>query len=215
MEILIFKDGEVQLARKEMELIPEFAPLLTLNYNKQAGDLEGRKRNRAFSEFTYIWFRHAHASPYREYNEAERHLESLATAKLPADYRKSSEMLAAEKWYDDYINRKSRRFRLVSSAHRAVDKLQEYLDNVDFTRETQNGLLVNKPSDVMKIIGDLAKLAESLDELEARLKSERQEFASTRGAQEPGWLMEKEKFKDKTDGGNRRSGNRDQEAEET
>lgn len=191
-KILIYKDGEVVLERDELRLIPEFAALLTLKYNKQSGDNEGRKQIRAFKEFTYIWFIHSYNSPYREYDEKERRVEALQTAGLSEVYEFSTEFRLAEKKYLSLIE--TRVLKLIKASEKAVDKIRAYLEDVDLTERSENNALVNKPSDIIKIINDLDSVADGLDKLANRQKKEKQEFASTRGAQEAGWLMEKDKF---------------------
>lgn len=189
--ILIFKDGEVSLEREELELIPAFKPLFTLNYNKQAGDIDGRKRSRVTAEFTYMWFMHSYKTPYREYSEKERHTEALLTAKLDPNYEFSTEYKIAEK---EYLRLTATRIlRLIQAGDKAVDRLREYLEMVDFNERKDNGDMMHKPTEVIKIISDLDKVADGLESLANRQKREQQEFASTRGAQEPGWVMDQNK----------------------
>jgi len=190
--ILVNKDGKVELERAELELVPEFAGMLTLKYNKQPGDLEGKKRVRAFKEFTYMWFMNSYNSPYREYSKEERISESLLAADLPETYEFSTEYKLAEKKYLSLIE--TRTLKLIRAAEHAIDKIRSYLESVDFITTTDNGALKNKPTDVIKIIGELDSIADGLEKLANRSKKEKQEFASTRGAQEAGWLMEMEKF---------------------
>lgn len=202
-KILIYNDGEVQLQREELELIPEFKELLSLAYNKQEGDRDGRKRLRAFKEFTYMWFTHSYNSPYREYDDKERRTEALATAQLPETYEFSTAYQLAEKKY--LALTETRILKLIKAAEKAVDNLRAFLETVDFTLTTDNGNLKYKPSEVIRVISELDKVSEGLETLADRQKREKKEFSSTRGAQEAGWLMEQDKFKPKTDGNSNRN----------
>ena len=83
-KILQFKDGEVTLVREELSLIPEFASMLTLSYNRGfPSDADGKRRLRAKKEFTYMWFMNSYDTPYREYTKDERQVEALLAADLP------------------------------------------------------------------------------------------------------------------------------------
>lgn len=188
----INENNEAELLREELELIPEFKPLLALNYNKQPGDVDGRKRVRATKEFTYIWFMHSNYSPYREYDDKERHEESLATALLPSTFTPSTELLLAIKKYKT-LN-ESRILKLIRAAEAAIDKVKDYFNTIDFTKETSTGALVNKPTDVIRAIKELDGVSEGLEKLAARQRTEQNQFVSARGQQEVGWLMEQQKL---------------------
>lgn len=188
--ILKIENGEAKLMREELSLIPEFATILSLKYNKQEGDVDGRKRFRATSEFTYLWYMYSHLSPYREYSESERHEEATVIAGLSIGFTPSDELKAAIVKYKT-LN-ETRILKLIRAAEKAVDNLRAYFEAVDFTEKNANGVLVNKPADVIKAIVDLDKVATGLDKLAARQKTEVKEGSATRGGQEDGWIMEKE-----------------------
>jgi hypothetical protein len=202
----VFKvvDGEAKLIREELELIPEFATMLSLKYNKQEGDIDGRKRTRATREFTYLWFMYSNYSPYREYDDEERRQESLIVSSLPADFKEGEELKLAVLAYKK-LN-ETRILKLIKAAERAIDNLRKYFETVDFTERNNAGTLVNKPSEIIKAISDLDDVAEGLNKLANRQKNENNEFISARGSKQAGWLMENEKLK--ADGANK---NRDAE----
>lgn len=190
--ILKIEDNEAKLVREELELIPEFKALLSLNYNKDKGDQDGRKRFRATKEFTYIWFMYSNHSPYREYEEKERKLEALQTAGLPHNYPISTDLQAAIEKYKKLTD--TRVLRLIRSAEKAVDKLRDYFETVDFTERNSSGTLVNKPSEIIKAIGDLDDVSSGLEKLATRQRAEKNQFVDARGTQEAGWLMEQDKL---------------------
>lgn len=196
-KILKIEDNEAKLLREELELIPEFKALLSLSYNKDKGDIDGRKRIRATKEFTFIWFMYSHYSPYREYDEKERRKEALGTASLPESYPIGTELLSAITKYKQ-LN-ETRILKLIRAAETAIDRLRGYFETIDFTKETQGGALVNKPTDVINAISNLDKVSDGLEKLANRSKSQQNQFVSARGDHEPGWLMEKTKL-DKQNG---------------
>jgi hypothetical protein len=186
--------GEVEFSREECEKIPEFRTLLTYKYNKQPGDADGKKRVRANSEITYIWFMYSRFSPFVEYSEEERHTEALLCAELPTKWQPSDELKAA---IDKYVQTNwTRILRLVMAAEKAIDKLRGFFENVDFTKKDDKGALVYKPSEVIRAIVDLDKVANGLDKLANRQKHEVKEGSATRGGQEDGWIMDKTEYED-------------------
>lgn len=188
-KILIVEDGVPRLLRDELELIPEFAALFTRKYNSSVeGDMDGRKRLRAQKELVYLWFTYSLSSPFKEYSDDERRSEALACAELPTTFRESPELRAA---IDKYLSiNESRVLKLIRSANKVIDKLRGFFEAVDFTQKAENGQLIYKPSEVMKAIIDLDKVAVGLEKLEQREKNEVKEGSTNRGAQEDGWIME-------------------------
>jgi hypothetical protein len=181
--ILTIENGDVKFQREELQLIPEFAALLALKYNK---------RLRAVAELKYMWFMYSHLSPYREYSDSERHEESCIVAELERDFKVSDELKAAIIKYTSLNT--SRILKLIRAAEKAIDKLREYFENVDFTLKDDKGTLVYKPSEVIRAITDLDKVATGLDKLAQRVQNEKKEGSATRGAQEDGWIMDNDDY---------------------
>lgn len=187
-KVLELKEGEVRL-KEEVKALPEFKALMTLTYNKGEGDSDGRKRKRLERELWYIWYHFSQKSAFKEYSEQEREEEVKELTDLtPATI--STELKAAIERYKE-LNL-TRILRLILSAERAVDKLRGYYDDLDFKEKTASGGLVNHPIDVIKSIGDLEKVADGLIKLARRQKEEEGKMTSSRGEQEPTWIMEEE-----------------------
>lgn len=199
----VFKvvDGKPQLLRDELELIPEFKALLIPGYNKQPGDLEGRRRIRGLNELMYIWYLHSLKSPFKEYSDEEKLVETKAIVDLPfkedqtpegiqISFEESTQLRSAISKYIE-LN-ESMLTKLIKSAERAIHKLRGYFDSLDFSKTTENGALVNKPSDVIKTISDLHKVHESLKKLYKEQIMESGQTINTRGDQEKGWIMEEQ-----------------------
>lgn len=186
--VLEFKEGEVQL-RDEVKGLPEFKAIISLNYNKGEGDSDGRKRKKLQRDIDYIWYTYAQKSPFREYSESER-AEEVAKLTSLTPKTISNELKAAIERYTE-LNY-TRMLRLILSAERAVDKLRQYFDDLDFTQKTASGGLVNHPTDVIKAISDLDKVAESLTKLARKQKEEEGRANTSRGEQETGWVMEQD-----------------------
>lgn len=180
--------GEVEFSDEALAL-EVVKTLRSLNYNKQEGDADGRKRERIKREKRYVWFMYHPLTPYREYSEKEKLIEAKLEAKLPDDWVPSSELVA---FIAEYIKHtKTRILRLLDSAEKAVDKVRIYLETVDLSERTAAGGIVNHPTDVIKLISDLPKAAQSLQELQLQAKSHLLAPAKkSRGDAEIGWIME-------------------------
>lgn len=182
-------DGKVKLSREELELIPEFKPLLALNYNKAEGDIDGRKRQRAEREFTYMWYMYSFLTPYYDYAEEERHQEALRTATLPADYKFSEDLKAAIKRYQSIQN--TLILRLINAARKGIDKLITYYETMDFAERTQNGAVVHDPTKFMSSISKIADLQEQLQKLDDLQRKELQTLSnSMKTTKQMGFIME-------------------------
>ena len=75
-------NGNVQLNSEGLLVISEFANLLSNDRNKTKEDKLGKKKERAFREFTYIYLFIDWESPYFNFSEEERHKASLDNSKL-------------------------------------------------------------------------------------------------------------------------------------
>lgn len=187
--LTITETGEVKFAQEEGALIPVYIPLTTLKYNKQPGDSDGKKRLRLQQELIYVWFMYSTKSIYKEYSEKERREEALLTAGLPSNFQESPELKAFIAKYKE-LN-ESRILKLTMAAEKAIDKLREYFETMDFTLKTDTGALVNKPSEVIRAIVELDKVATGLEKLAQRQRNEVKEGSTNRGNQEDGWIMDK------------------------
>ena len=80
----------------------------------------------------------------------------------------------------------------------AIDNLRTFLETVDFTKTNENGTLIYKPKEVMSVISDLDKVADGLNRLADRQRTEMKDMSGTRGGQEDGWIMDKNDDSDGT-----------------
>jgi hypothetical protein len=80
-------DYEVEPEKDTIMLVPEFAALWTLVYNKQEGDRNGRNRNRARAELVYLYFKNDYRSEYSQLSDAERNEASQTLSTLDSSRR--------------------------------------------------------------------------------------------------------------------------------
>jgi hypothetical protein len=165
----------------EFYMIEEFKTLFTLNYNKNyEGDSQGRNRKRGHQEARFLFFNCDYRSEFAKFSVLERMEESLSAAGLETDYVISDELRAAIGRYEKL--RDSRNLRLIKSAWKAVDKLQEWLDNVDFTDPKYD------PKEVTANIANLGKLVNGLQQLEINVMADDSQEAGAKGQAEKGRL---------------------------
>jgi hypothetical protein len=219
MKLFRLENYEIKLNKDEALLIPEFAALFTLKYNKKtAGDVDGRKRVRAFKELTYLYFMIDYKSEHVNYTNEERHVKSLEDSGLEENYTISKELRDAMQRYDQMQQTlslkalSSLRQTLITSMEMAetIEMLmQEELinikkggkkliteDGVDISIEEQRssnldaiGVIVSLIQKTGAIAASIPKTITTLENLEDKVKSENQSIGTkTRGDQEGGWL---------------------------
>ena len=175
---------------EEAYAIHEFAELLTLNYNKQQGDKQGRKRNRGIKELRFIFFYCDYRSEFAKYPEAERREEALAAAGLPENHSISTQLKDAIAQYRRL--QESRPVKLLNSARSVVDKLTLYFNTVQLTKTDEDGnVTINEDvqaKDILANVSNLGKILKGLDELETQVKKQEAEGETYRGEAEPGRL---------------------------
>jgi hypothetical protein len=190
-EILVInpETSEIELGTDSVELLEAYRTINSLNYNKQPGDTEGRKRTRVKTELKYVYLMYHPRTLYREYSEEEKHFEAKMESKLPENWVPSTELELFIAAYRKHS--KPRVEKLLDAAEKAIDKVRIYLETVNFSERTAGGAIVNHPGDILKLISDLPKTAQSLQELQQQAKSHLIAPATkSRGDQQMGWLME-------------------------
>jgi hypothetical protein len=170
----------------EFFMIEEFKELYTVKYNQTEDDKSGKLRKRGLAEARYIYFLCDHRSEFAKYSADERHQESLDSAGLPPDYKISAKLEAAIAKYTKLLD--SRNLRLLRGANAAVDKLANYLNDVDFTKADANGKPLYDPKDLISNISNLGKVIEGLEKLEEQVLKEEGSESTTRGSAEKGRL---------------------------
>jgi hypothetical protein len=187
------KEGEVVIS-DECRLIEPFSTMLTLAYNRQKGDTQGRDRVRATKEFKYIYFMFDWASSHEGMDVDERHEESLKSAGLPKNYKFSDEMTAACLKFKKL--RHSRPVRQLVTARQSLDRIRKFLDTVDPNEQVEytdtNGNTETKPRydtkealDIAKMVQDHVKnlpdMIKKMNDLEAQVMKDESEETTARG----------------------------------
>lgn len=180
-------NGEVTLNGPDLLLIREFAALMEDSRNVCKEDKTGKHHLRAFRELKYIYLAIHWQSPYRDFDEQERHNEALKDAQI-----------TEEEFNDPTFREACRKFRNLQESHRSikmlkaaqntVDNFIDYFNTLDLTAvDPQTGKFLNKTKDVIAEISSLHKVHEELLILEAAVKKEISESSSIRGGAVEGY----------------------------
>lgn len=171
MEIFIFDNSTNTLRINEYSilLIKEFADLWEINRNKCKEDKTGKERLLAFKEFTYIFLSLDYKSPYFAYLEQEKHYAALIDSRLEPEHIKNQEFVAAYNKYKE-LQESDPILSLIKTAHHTLYRTQVFLDSIDFTEIDETGKPLYKPKSVIEDIASIAKMRNSLIELEEQHK---------------------------------------------
>jgi hypothetical protein len=159
-------------------MVPEFAILWTLRYNKTEKDHDGRKRFRARAELQYLYFFCDYQSEFAELSDPERKESALDSAGLSDDYKLSPELIEAEQKY--FFMQETRELKLLKSAYGTIDKLREYFDDVVIDDKNAKSLIDN--------LSKLGATLEGLEKLESRVKKKESKAQGHRGNADKGFL---------------------------
>lgn len=187
MEWLRINDeGEVEFVSEEVKLVPEVQAILTLNYNKAPGDIDGRKKFRAKRECKYLALAYSPRSPYKDYSESERIAEARLDCKFPLDWEPSTELKLLIPEFEE--GTKNKVGRLLKTVTKFIDKFEAHLNNIQLDERNQSGGLIHKPTDIMATLERLPRLAETLQELENQAKLGVIIKQNVKGDHQPGWM---------------------------
>lgn len=181
-----YDSGQITLEEESLLLIKEFNDLLEPKRNITKNDKTGKKKERAFNEFKYLYLFYDGKSPYFSFPEQERHREALIDAGLTPEQYEDQLFKEACKKYDKLEN-SSLEIRLLKSAMVAVENQIYYLQNVDLgERDPATGKPIFKSKDLIAEIKGCKDLITSLRELEMQVKKGSEVESSLRGNAEVG-----------------------------
>lgn len=136
----------------------------------------------ALMELAYVYFTADYKSVYLAYNPEERDSvikEDIFGKKV--NYTPDSVVLAGISKYNDL--QQTHTMRLVKSTRNALEELVNYFNGIDFNAKDNRGQVIYKVTDVTKAMGDTARIVDSLEKLEIKIKQELQEAVKARGGE--------------------------------
>lgn len=179
-------NGGVEINDESILTVREFAALMELERNKTKNDRTGKKRERAFKEFKYMYLFIDGQSPYFQFPEQDRHAEALLDSGLtPEEFNDPIFRDACRKY--DSLQNSSLEVRLLKAAMNAVENQIQYLENVDLSeRDPATGKPVFKSKDLIIEIKGCKDIITSLRDLELQVKKGENSETKLRGDVEQG-----------------------------
>lgn len=182
----INESGDIEFNSQEVKLVPEVQALLALNYNKEKGDLDGRKRYRAKREFKYLYLVHSTKSPYKDYFEKERIEEAKTDCQLTSTWVESPELTALiPKFLKGNANRVTQSF---NRTIKFLEKFQDHLDKINLNERTEAGAVIHKPKEIMQTLQELPGFLMKLEEMEKQVRNGIVTTPTSKGDHELGWM---------------------------
>lgn len=137
-------------------------------------------KNRALKELSFVWLMSDISSPYSEFDVSQK------TRKLILDVLEGEEpdslvQLACEEW-ESFTETTST--KLLQSSRKSLDKLRDYMDNIEFTKDGDQEEAGKNAKKLVEVISSLSKLLSSVKGLEELVaKEQTQETKVRRGAE--------------------------------
>lgn len=164
--------GSLELNTHEILLVKEFEALWDIDRNKCEADPTGKKRLRVWKEFKYIWLFVDWKSPYQQYLEMEKHNAAMEDSGLTNEEWQDPVFRAAVRKYIE-IKDSSRILSLIKTAHRTLEKMRVFLDNIDLDeRDPMTNKPIWKGKDILDNIGSIGIMADRLHDLEEKYKKD-------------------------------------------
>ena len=134
------------------------------------GDSTGRYKKRARAELAYIWLMYNPKSPFLESydDESMRHIEVINSLDLPDNWKVDDTVRNAIDKYQNLVE--DSLTKLWESAKGGLNKLKTFLDNADLSQRDENGRPVYSVKEFRETINQIPKLAESIDNLEKKIR---------------------------------------------
>jgi hypothetical protein len=173
------EDYEAVPEKDTIMLVPEFAKLWTVKYNRMPGDVKGIDRRRGKAEILYLYFYCDYRSEFSELSDQERREAALDAAGLDYEYKISAELKDAEAKY--IAMQETRELKLIKAAYNKVDRLQEYMNSKDEIDD-------DNYKAAMDSISKIGNLLKGLKELEIQVRKQESGNKGIRGGQESGFL---------------------------
>lgn len=94
------------------------------------------------------------------------------------------------KVYKELMIKASPSLRLLNSAEKSMENLQEFLEGVDLNERTDKGMAIYKPRDITSAVKDLKEVTENLISLRDRVHTELLDSVKTRRNRDVGHFEE-------------------------
>lgn len=175
MKFFEYKDFKLYLNTPELLLIPEFKKLLDVDKSKD--------KSKAFKQFTYIYLMKDWKSPYIDFEESERHIESLKSSGLESTDGLEEALTKYEEILESDLT-----LVVIKSMKESIHSFKAYFKGINFTEKVESGprkgSLVYSVSDYMRTMKEADSIFDTIAKLEEILKKKLKEDVSKRGNSE-------------------------------
>jgi len=175
MHFFKFESGELILDKPELALYPEFSTLIKRDKGSD-GDVDGRKKKKAFAEFTYIYFTTDFNSFPNKHGFSPKQVHEYAVdmAKLPKDYIADNEVKSAMNCYRKLVTSLSKEIRQellksFNNSPKVISKIRNKVDDLlstDLNDEKDIIMLVECQKQLLQIATDVPKKLLELREVD-------------------------------------------------
>ena len=143
------------------------------------GDAQGRFKQQACRELSFIYHMGDYRSPYFNVASPEERQKKIIEDVFPEPWQPDDLVLEGLETYKGLLQTPS--MRLLEAANEAVSKLESYLRSVEFESLDESGKLVYSPKDLIHNLEKLAKVVDGLSELKKQVEKERLQNDQTYG----------------------------------
>jgi len=180
MEVFELKAGRLKIKDANILLIPEFQVLWDSDSSKE--------KIKVFEMFKFLYLYCDYKSPFNDFNDTKRKEESLLRTTLSSKDLETPNMKAAAKIYIA-IENTNPVIKAIGGAKKLLDKMQDYIEEVDFTEKidggAQKGKLVHSIAEARKTIIEMPLIVEKLRELRKAYEEETKEVVDYRKNTKP------------------------------
>ena len=178
----LFKLNNYELElTEELLQIPQTAEILSLKFNKQEGDNDGRKRKRGYSILRYASLFYAYNSPLAEQPDKKRKEMAIKYSQINVKDLNNSTVIEFLKEIETLSVDGSKSLQALIAARNLIDKMIEHINNVDFNDVDEHGKPLYDINKYKGFIKDLDGLIEGLDKLEDKVTSSLAQTTRARG----------------------------------
>jgi len=120
-----------------------------------------KDKSKAMKDISYVYYISDFNSPYSQYPDAERsgYIKEYVVGK---SYKADAKVLLAIDKYKELNTTPG--MRMLEAAYIALSKTEKYLKGVDYTIMDDNGKFLYDPDKIVKIISNMPKLQEALNQ---------------------------------------------------
>lgn len=164
-------DGEIDLNKEWLHMIPEFSVILHRKWLCE-GDADGRKKLMQHRIFNYIYLTVDFSSPLFTWEKEAREVEALKSQNLKPGDVKEGKVVAAIRKYEEYQDESSPKLKALRGMLAALDKMNTHLENIDLSEEDKQGKPKYTVATITRAMKEMNAAYDALETMERRVMEE-------------------------------------------